>query len=128
MDWKKEAARDVLALGGIPFYFIVFIRSVIGEFSFFIYSLPIAFVAWFFLRKLIIKNGNLHISLGFILMTYISGFYKQALFTAFAFGFWILMIASVRMSKTKWSEIIKGTVNGIVSAAIGAGITALILL
>lgn len=47
-DVKEEAARDLVALGGLPFYLLVLVRAAIGEYiSFFIQvavALPVLYL------------------------------------------------------------------------------------
>src|SRR3989338_3619595 len=51
-NWKKGIARDVMALGSIPFYFIVIIRAIIGKYAIFVYQLLIAAIILFLLMKI----------------------------------------------------------------------------
>ncbi len=114
---KKEFARDVIALGGIPFYFIVIIRAIIGDYLPFIYQLVIALVILFILSKLI-KNSDQHIARFLIMVVFTSIFYKSFLYTIFAFALWLIMIiCSVYSTKPKlrYKELFKGTVLGVIS-------------
>ena len=112
-NWKKEVARDTLALGSIPFYFIVIIRAVIGQYLIFIYQLLIAALVLFLLLK--IKKSNAHIARGFILAVFTSLFYKENLYTTFAFLLWIVMIISANYLKIKKNEIFNGIIFGIIA-------------
>ena len=122
----KEAARDLLAFGSIPFYFIVWIRALIGEFPLHIYGFPIAFVILILLSK-IFKNANQYAARGFIITSFVAGFYQQILFSTFAFLLWFIMLASLHYLKNDWNTIIKGALLGIISAGIGYYITLLII-
>lgn len=115
-NWKKEIARDTIALGSIPFYSIVIIRAVIGKYAPFVYQLLIALVIIFVLSKL--KNANQHIARGIVLVVFSSMFYKDVLYTIFASLLWIGMIFSSFYLKVKGKEIANGAIYGIVSSAI----------
>ena len=41
VNWKKETARDIIAIGSVPFYLIVIIRTLVGPFWEFFYQLLI---------------------------------------------------------------------------------------
>jgi hypothetical protein len=116
-NWKKEIARDTLALGSIPFYFLVIIRAIIGKYAIFIYQLLIALVVLFILSKLI-KNSNLHIARAFVLVTFTSLFYNDLLYTAFVFLVFIILLISSNYLKIKKIMIAKGVLLGIVSSLI----------
>ena len=116
-NWKKEFARDTLALGSIPFYFIVVIRSIIGQYVIFVYQMIIAVIVLFFVSK-IFKNSNPHIGRGLIIVVFTSLFYSDNLYTVFAFLLWAVMIIAAFYIKIKKAEIIKGALFGIVAAGI----------
>lgn len=115
-NWKKEIARDTIALGSIPFYSIVIIRAVIGRYSPFVYQLLIALAIIFVLSKL--KNANQHIARGLVLVVFSSLFYKDRLYTVFVSLLWIGMIFSSLYLKVNGREIANGAIYGIVSTAI----------
>jgi len=81
--WKKEIARDCLALGSIPFYFIVAVRAVIGKHMLFVYQMIISAIVLFILFKLI-KDSNMHIARSLILIIFTSIFYKDLYYTIYA--------------------------------------------
>ena len=113
-NWKKEIARDIIALGSIPFYLLVIIRAIIGEYAVFVYQLIIALIVLIVL-SLILKNSNQHIARGFIVVSFTSLFYKAPLYTTFAFLTWAGMVLSSKYLKIKNKEIFKGIAIGIIS-------------
>ena len=117
-DWKKEVARDSIALGSIPFYFIVIIRAIIGKYNIFVYQLLIA-LAVLIILSLVVKKSDMHIARCFALWAFTSLFYKEMLYTTFAFILWIAVVVSSHYLKVKKSMIIKGIVLGIVSSGVG---------
>ncbi|MAG15676.1 hypothetical protein CMO88_01300 [Candidatus Woesearchaeota archaeon] len=117
MKWKKEIARDILALGGLPFYFIVLIRAIIGDYNLFVYQLLMA-IAVLYILYFFVKQANLHIARGFIVSAFTSLFYKEIIFTVFAFFLWLAALASLFYLKTKPANIVKGIIIGIISAVV----------
>ncbi len=111
MNWKKEVARDCIALGSIPFYIIVLIRAIIGEYAIFVYQLLIAFLILFGLSRLI--KYDVYVARVFILFLFTSLFYEVLLYTSFAFLLWILVIASSWYLKVKKELLFKGIVFGL---------------
>lgn len=106
-----------MAFGSILFYFIVIIRSTIGEYLTFVYQLLIAIII-LILSSLIIKNANHHIARAFVLVVFTSLFYKENLFTFFAALLWIFMIGAAFYIKENKKSIYKGIVLGIVASII----------
>ena len=117
-DWKKEIARDTIALGSIPFYFIVMIRAIVGEYMPFVYQLLIAFVVLIAL-SFIVKKADFYVARCFVLFVFTSLFYKHSLYTVFAFLFWAFLIVSAHYLRVKKSAIVKRIVWGMVSSLVG---------
>jgi len=117
-DWKKEVARDTIALGSIPFYFIVMIRAIVGEYMPFVYQLLIAFVVLVVL-SFIVKKADMYVARCFVLWVFTSLFYKHSLYTVFAFLLWAFLIVSSHYLKVKKDVIVKGVILGIVSSLVG---------
>ena len=124
-NWKKEIARDSIALGSIPFYFILIIRAIIGKYNIFVYQLVIALVVLTGL-SFIVKKSNMHIARCFALWVFSSLFYKEMLFTVFAFILWVVVVISSYYLKAKKGAIIKGVLLGIISSGIAYYLAAMI--
>ena len=60
-DWKAVVARDLIALGGLPFYLLVVVRATIGSYHTFLSQVVVA-LAVLFLASRAVKNSNLHIA------------------------------------------------------------------
>ena len=116
-SWLKEISRDLLALGSIPFYFLVIIRAIIGNYDIFVYQMLIA-ISIIFILSFIIKGSNLHIARAFVALVFTSTFYKEELFTIFAGAVWILMLLSAYYIKRKISPIFRGIVISAISTVI----------
>ncbi|MBS3114149.1 hypothetical protein J4448_03535 [Candidatus Woesearchaeota archaeon] len=117
-SWLKEIARDLLALGSIPFYFLVVIRAVIGKYNVFVYEMVIAAAAMFILY-FIIKNSNLHVARAFVAVIFTSFFYKETIYTVFASIIFVLLLISAYYIKRKIGFVVRGIVIGIISSLVG---------
>ncbi len=121
-SWLMEMARDLLALGSIPFYFLVVVRAVIGKYDVFVYQMLIAalaILALFF----IIKGSNLHIARSFVAVVFTSLFYKEMLYTVFASLIWALLLASAYYLKRNIGYIFRGILIGMLSSLAGYHLT-----
>jgi hypothetical protein len=117
MKWTKEAARDVLALGSVPFYSIVVVRSLIGPYYLFFYQLAIA-AALLFAASLAFKNSDNHVSRSWVLLVFTVLFYTTPVYTLFASVLWLLVAtAAVYLGKKKMA-VAKGFFIGLFCAVI----------
>ncbi len=123
---KNEIARDLIALGGLPFYLLVIARTTVGSYPVFLSRVLIALVVVFILSRLI-KNTNLHIARALILVVFTSMFYEALPFTVFAFIVWGAMVYSLTYLKISWREIAMGITFGIISTALGYFLTIFIV-
>ena len=112
--WLKEIARDLLALGSIPFYFLVVIRAIIGKYDVFVYQMLIAAIAIFILYFLI-KNSNLHVARSFVAVMFTILFYKEMIYTVFASLIWVLLLVSAYYLKRNVGNVLRGVIIGIIS-------------
>ena len=116
--WLKEIARDLLALGSIPFYFLVVIRAVNGKYNIFVYQMLIAAVIIFILY-FIIKNSNMHIARALVALVFTSLFYKEMLYTVFATLIWLLLLVSAYHIKRNIGQVFRGIIIGVISSLSG---------
>jgi len=125
-DVKDEIARDMVALGGLPFYLLVLVRASIGEYISFLIQVAVALPV-LYLLSLVLKGSNLHIARALVLVVFTSLFYKALPFTVFSTLIWCGMIyALVRLNKPA-SEILKGIAIGAVSVVISYALTLLLV-
>ena len=123
---KDEAARDLIALGGLPFYLLVLVRSTIGGYLSFLSHVAVALPVLYLLSKAV-KGSNLHIARGFILVIFASVYYSALPFTVFSLLVWCGMIYALIYMKTDKGEILKGIALGVVSVVISYSLTLLII-
>ncbi|MBI1936095.1 hypothetical protein HYS31_06660 [Candidatus Woesearchaeota archaeon] len=117
-SWLKEVARDLLALGSIPFYFLVVIRSIIGKYELFVYQMLISAIAILILC-FVIKDSNMHVARSLVILVFTGVFYKDSLFIVFASLIWLLILASAYVLRKKFSPIIRGIIIGFLSVLAG---------
>jgi hypothetical protein len=123
---KEEIARDLVALGGLPFYLLVLVRSGIGGYMSFLAHVAIALPALYLLSRAL-RGSNLHIARALILVVFTSIFYDALPFTVFSTLVWCGMIYSLAYLKTGTREILKGIAVGAVSVIISYALTLLIV-
>lgn len=117
MDWKKETARDFLAFGSYPFYFIVIIRMLLElKFEIIVPQLIIAFIALLIL-SLFVKY-EYHLAQAFILVVFTSLAYMERLYTIFAIVLYLGIIYSVNYLKIKQKAVVLGVIAGAISSGV----------
>ena len=126
MSWKKEIARDITALGSIPFYLIVIVRAVVGPYWPFFYHLVIALLVLIIL-SVMVKDANQRIARGLVLAVFTSFFYGAQLYAVFAALLWAGMILSSRYLKVKNKEVVTGVILGVMSMIVSYSLTSLLL-
>ena len=117
-SWLKEIARDLLALGSIPFYFLVVIRAIIGNYNVFVYQMLIAAVVIFVLYFMI-KNSSIHVARALVAVVFTSLFYNEMLYTVFAGLIWVLLLVSAYYLKRSFGFVLRGIIVGIISSLAG---------
>ena len=92
-EWLNETLRDIIALGGIPFFILVLIRvSVLGNFSYF---LEFAMAGIFFSFCYFIFRPNVHSGLSLIILILLSNYYNEIRFTILATIVYFLLIGGL---------------------------------
>ena len=115
---KKEVARDLLALGGIPFTLIVLVRMYIGEeFSMLVPRIIIGLLALYI--RVPFAKPQLHIARCFLLFIYTSIGYEELPYALFAAMLWCGMVFSAAYLKHEKKAIVMGVITGVVSSLIG---------
>lgn len=126
--WKKEAYRDIEALGSLVFVIVVAARSLVGYHWRFLLSLAIAvglsYLFWQAIKHFTGNKASSHAANAVILFTLIGGFYQSIIFSSFTLViFCIFLYAHTQIRKHKRGELVLGVFNGLVSAGLGAWIT-----
>lgn len=121
--WLNELARDLIALGGIPFLILTIVRvSVIKPYY------PMQFIissVVFFILKAVF-GGTLRAGIGLILVVFTSLFYNSLLFATFASLVYIGLVISLFYLKEDKMKILKGVLLGGISTGAGYFIVRLI--
>lgn len=121
-NWRKEVARDIIALGSIPFYAIVITRMFLTpEFSLLIPRLVFAFIAVLLFSYFIAFNQ--YLARGFILVSFTTLGYRDVYFGVGAGLLWLGMIWSLIYLRENKDKIVKGAIAGIIASAIGYYLT-----
>ena len=123
---RREIARDLIALGGLPFYFLVVVRTTVGMYEDFISRLIISIIALYLLCRFS-PDADKHIARGFILAVFTSLHYEHVPFAIFAFIVWVIMVYALYYLKASARQIFTGVAFGVVSAAVGYFLTLFIV-
>jgi len=112
----KEIARDLIALGSLPFYLLVLIRVYIGNFPEIFYplliSLPLIYIFYF-----IFKSNN-YSAMSIPLFIFTSIFYKEMIFTIFAFVLMTILFICLFYLNYEKKKILLGLLAGIIASAV----------
>lgn len=118
-DFKKlisETARDLIALGGIPFFILIIGRVWMLDKPYYPFQFIIGGII--FLLLMFIFKSNLHSGLGLIALIFTLLYYEHFKFSVFAILAYCLMIFSLIYLKKSKKEIFKGILFGIISSSI----------
>ncbi len=116
-NWKKEFARDTLALGSIPMFIIVAARSSLGQYMNFTYQILLAgFILFLFFLISKSLSPQLHLARAIILVIFTSLFYYQKIYTIFASVLLLLILGSLIYLKYETKKIILGILFGLASS------------
>jgi hypothetical protein len=116
--WLKEIARDLIALGSIPFYFLVIIRAIIGEYGLFVSQMVIAAIVILILY-FVIKDSSMHVARSVPIIFFTSIFYKDTIYTIFAGLVWTLLLISAYYAKGNIGFVVRGLIIGAISSLAG---------
>ena len=117
-DWKRELARDFLAIGSWVFFVIIIARLAIGPYLPCIWQLLLAGI-FLVIFLLIFKKADSYVARGVALAILASLFYNNLHFTVFvAVAFLGLCIAAWHLG-SKCKNILFGLLLGLISIALG---------
>ena len=119
--WLKTVARDIVAVGGVPFFILVLVRVWLLDnpvyFSQFVIA-GVLFLGAFFLFK-----QNVYAGLGLIVLVFTSIYYADNTYTVFVAVAYVLLLVGLFYLKEDWKKILLGIVVG----AVGIGVSFVIL-
>jgi len=112
----RESIRDLVSLGGIPFFLLVIIRVSINPDFHYILQFVVAGILFFIMRFLF--KSEIHSGLALILLIFIGNYYGDLKFMIFATLMYFLLIVSMFYLKKNNKEILKGILFGGISSII----------
>lgn len=113
---RDEIARDVVALGGIPFLIITIARVSVMEPY---YPMQFIISSLVFLALRAVFKAEIHAGVGLILVVFTSIFYKSLVFFVFALIIYAGIITSLVYFKESKRAIAKGVFFGLIGSATG---------
>lgn len=115
-EWKKEAARDILALGSWVFFILVIARAAIKPYRPFLDELIIAGVIILVIGFMIKYDS--YVARGMVVAVLTSIFYNSLIYSVFAGLAFILLFISAFYTGRNKQEIYLGFVIGALTTAI----------
>lgn len=116
MERIKETARDLIALGGLPFFILIVARVWLLSKPY--YSFQFIIGGFVFLILMLIFKSNLHSGLGLIALVFTTLYYNDFKFGIFAILIYCLLLFSLIYLKKDKKEIFKGILFGGISILI----------
>jgi hypothetical protein len=114
--WKKEVARDFIALGSIPFFILILVRVYLldkpGYFSQFIVA-GILFLILGYVLKATIYSG-----LGLVALVFTMLYYNNLKYNIFAIAAYLLLLGSLFYLKKPKKKILLGVLFGVIASGI----------
>ena len=117
-SWKREAARDLRALGSPVFYALATVRIAIDGFTPYLHQFLIA-TGVLFLLSLLFKSADLHVARALVLAVLISLFYRDLPFAVFVGVLFLVLLYISRYLDISIYSIGQGIIAGAVSAGVG---------
>lgn len=114
--WIGEVARDIIALGGLPFFILVLVRIHLLSNPVYFYQFLIAGVLFVFFGLLV--KASIYSGLGLIVAFFTLNYYQSNGFTAMAIITYCLLLVSLDYLGKKRSWILLGSAFGAISTAI----------
>jgi hypothetical protein len=116
-EWLNETFRDLISLGGIPFFLLVVVRIFILDNT--PYLLKVIFAGILFAGFYFTLKGEYHAGLSLICLIFLSLHYGEPRFTILGTVFYFILIGSLIYLGKKKKEVIKGALFGLLSSVIG---------
>lgn len=117
--WKEktnEIARDLIALGGIPFFVLVVARVWLLSKNY--YEFQFIFGAIIFLVLMFLFKAEVHAGLAFVILVFLTNYYNNFQFGIFASCAYVLLLGSLIYLEKDKKEIAKGILFGGIATGI----------
>lgn len=111
---KKEFARDFIAIGGIPFFLLVIIRTLLIGKTY--YPMQFVIAGAIFLVLMYFFKANLYAGISLIILVFTSLYYGSLGFVIVGGLFYLILVAFLFYLKEGRKEIVKGILFGAISS------------
>jgi len=115
--WLKEGARDVIALGGLPFFILVLVRVWMLDNTTYFLQFVVAGVVFGLL--FLWARQDVYAGLGLIVLVFTSLYYGDFLYVVFGSVAYCLLVVSLFYLERDWKKVILGIFLG----AVGVGVS-----
>lgn len=123
-NWIQEFARDLIAIGGIPFFILVVVRSFVLDVPWYPWQFIIGGVV--FLILAFIFKSDIYSGLALVLLVFTVLFYESMRYTIVVSIFYLILLGGlVYLGKGKL-KIIKGILFGAVASGVSWWIVSLL--
>ena len=116
LGWIETAARDLVAIGSVPFFILVLVRVYLLNnpeyFSQFVISGVIFLGAFFLFRQ------NIYAGLGLIILVFTSIYYNNITFATFGAIAYVFLLAGLFYLKEDVKKILLGIFIGLISVGV----------
>jgi hypothetical protein len=112
--WKKEVARDFIALGSIPFFVLILVRVYLLDKP--VYFSEFIVAGALFLILAYILKATLYSGLGLVALVFTMLYYNNMKYNIFAIAAYILLIASLFYLKEPKKKITLGVLFGAIAS------------
>lgn len=114
--WLHEIARDIVALGGLPFFVLVLARvwSLDNVMYFLQFAVAGIVVGLMFLSL----RQNVHAGLGLIVLVFTSLYYGKILYTVIGSVVYLLLLISLVYLGRDWKKVGLGFLSGILGIGV----------
>ena len=114
--WLKEVARDLVALGSVPFFVLVLVRVWMLNNP--VYFLQFVTSGVVFGLMFLWVRQDVYAGLGLIVLVFTSLYYGDFLYVVFGSVAYCLLVVSLFYLEKDWRKILFGVVVGGISIAI----------
>lgn len=111
-NWLKEVARDIVALGGLPFFVLVLVRVwMLDNPTYFLQFLVAGAVFGLFF---LFVRQDVYAGLGLIVLVFTSLYYGDLTYGVFGSIVYCLLVGSLLYLERDWRNIFFGILLGVI--------------
>ncbi|MBS3087519.1 hypothetical protein J4226_02895 [Candidatus Pacearchaeota archaeon] len=114
--WLRETMRDIVALGGLPFFVLVLAR--VWMLDNVTYFSQFAIAGIFFGLVFFLLKQDWHAGMGLIALVFTSLYYEDVVFGVFGIAIYLALLASLIYLEKDWKKVGLGILVGGISVLV----------